>query len=171
MAVYLIRAGENGPVKIGHSNDPEIRLGQLQVSHWETLRIIRQFEGGEAEEQMLHDRFADLYIRGEWHAFSRAMMGDVGLVEIFDAPEELPLPPVSVMVPSGAMGRSFGNDLRALRKSQGLTQEKLALLVGVSRVTIAMIEAGHDLPGRDLLLRISSHFGVPFTVSSNVEHV
>jgi hypothetical protein len=86
MPVYMIQ-GENrfGPIKIGHSHDPEIRLGQIQISHWEALRIIRRFEGGEMEEVMLHQRFSDLYMRGEWHSFSRAMLGDVGLVEI-DAP-------------------------------------------------------------------------------------
>lgn len=85
MAVYMIRAGESGPVKIGHSTEPEMRLSQLQVCHWETLRIIRLFEGGEPEEFLLHERFIDLHIRGEWHSFSRAMMGSVGLVEI-DSP-------------------------------------------------------------------------------------
>lgn len=91
MPVYMIRAGEHGPVKIGHSHDPEIRLGQLQISHWETLRIIRLFEGGEAEENALHARFSDLYIRGEWHHFTRQMLGDVGLTAI-ELEAEKPLP-------------------------------------------------------------------------------
>lgn len=82
MSVYMIRAGETGPVKIGHSIDPEDRLGALQVSHWETLRLIRLFEGAEPEEFLLHERFIDLHIRGEWHSFSRAMLGNVGLFEI-----------------------------------------------------------------------------------------
>ena len=82
MPVYMIRAGDTGPVKIGHSNDPVGRLVGFQVVHYEKLRIIRLFEGGEAEEAQLHVRFADLYIRGDWHAFSRLMLGDVGLVEI-----------------------------------------------------------------------------------------
>ena len=59
MPVYMIRAGEHGPVKIGHSFDPQFRLGQLQISHWETLRIIRLFEGAEIEEAALHQKFAD----------------------------------------------------------------------------------------------------------------
>lgn len=78
----MIRWGESGPVKIGKADDPKERLGNLQVANWETLKIIRLFEGGEAEEDFLHACFADLNIRGDWHSFSYAMMGDVGLVEI-----------------------------------------------------------------------------------------
>jgi hypothetical protein len=82
MPVYMIRAGHTGPVKIGHSNDPGGRLTEFQVAHYEKLRLIRVFEGGEAEEAMLHARFADVHIRGEWHSFSRLMLTDLGLTEI-----------------------------------------------------------------------------------------
>lgn len=79
MPVYMIRAGESGPVKIGHSLDPQARLAALQIAHYERLRIIRLLVGGEAEESMLHLRFADQHLRGEWHSFSRLMLGDVGI--------------------------------------------------------------------------------------------
>lgn len=83
MTVYFIRAGKNGPVKIGHcAGDVERRLMELQVAHWETLRVIRKFEGGAAEEAALHLRFADLHLRGEWFSFSRAMLGDLGLCDV-----------------------------------------------------------------------------------------
>lgn len=159
MPVYMIRAGESGPVKIGHSHDPEMRLGQLQISHWEPLRIIRQFVGGEAEEFALHGRFADLHIRGEWHSFSRAMLGDVGLAEILPTPT-----PVIEVAPitASAVGPSafeLGSRLMALRKSRGLSQAELASEVRVSRATIGMIEVGRDFPGRALLWRLDVFFG------------
>jgi hypothetical protein len=78
----MIRAGDNGPVKIGTSNQPFERLIALQTAHYEKLRIIRLFEGGEAEEAALHVRFADQHLNGEWHHFSRAMLGDLSLTEI-----------------------------------------------------------------------------------------
>jgi DNA-binding XRE family transcriptional regulator len=160
MAVYMIRAGESGPVKIGHSYDPEIRLGQLQISHWEKLRIIRLFEGGEVEERYLHDRFSDLYIRGEWHSFSRAMLGDVGLVEI--CPEPIPIISITPIVigDTGPSATEIGIQLAALRRSRRLTQAELASEVRVSRVAIAMIETGKDMPGRELLWRLDKFFGV-----------
>jgi DNA-binding XRE family transcriptional regulator len=164
MPVYMIRCGENGPVKIGHSADPAFRLCQLQISHWETLRIIRLFHGDEAEEAGLHARFADLHIRGEWHHFSRAMLGDVGLIEIVDAP---PAPtPEPVVIQMEAFDRArLGQQLRRLRASREITQVDLACAMGVSRSAIASIETGHDLPGRDLLWRLSQYFSVPFAMT------
>jgi DNA-binding XRE family transcriptional regulator len=159
MPVYMIRAGENGPVKIGHSQWPEVRLGQLQISHWERLRIIRVFEGGESEEAILHARFADLHIRGEWHSFSRLMLADVGLVEVVDAVPEI-APPENVSTPQTPL--NLGKRVFDLRKARGVTQAELAAALNVSRVAITMIETGRDMPGRELLWRMTRYFGVPF---------
>ena len=82
MPVYMIRAGEDGPVKIGRAEDPKERLSNLQVGHWEKLRIIRLFDGSVDEEAALHARFLGLHIKGEWHSFSQEMMQDVGLREL-----------------------------------------------------------------------------------------
>jgi putative transcriptional regulator len=162
MPVYLIRCGENGPVKTGHSADPVFRLGQLQISHWEPLRIIRLFHGDEAEEAALHARFADLHIRGEWHHFSRAMLGDVGLVEIVEAVAE----PAPTVIQIAAFDRhQLGRQLRMLRARREITQVDLACAMGVTRSTIASIETGRDLPGRDLLWRLSQYFDVPFALT------
>jgi hypothetical protein len=81
MPVYMIRAGEHGPVKIGWTDDVGNRLRIMQIGNHEKLVVIRLFEGGETEEAALHKRFADQHLRGEWHHFSKAMLGDVGLVE------------------------------------------------------------------------------------------
>jgi Meiotically up-regulated gene 113 len=91
MPVYMIRAGEHGPVKIGVADNVSRRLADMQVGNHEKLALIRVFEGGPAEETRLHERFADNHLRGEWHHFSRAMMGDLGLTEIIEA-RPLPLP-------------------------------------------------------------------------------
>lgn len=97
MPVYLARAGEDGPVKIGYADDPQRRLVDLQVGNHLRLSLLRLFEGGETEERILHIRFADLRLRGEWFSFSRAMLGDLGLTEIIEEtaevePELDPLP-------------------------------------------------------------------------------
>jgi len=82
MPVYLIRAGALPIVKVGKANDPGQRLADLQTGHWETLKLLRVWQGGLAEEASLHARFADLRIKGDWFALSRLMLGDVGLVEM-----------------------------------------------------------------------------------------
>lgn len=82
MAVYLIRAGQTGPAKIGWAVDPIQRTAEFQTGHYETLHLLKMWKGGRAEEDALHGRFAALWIRGEWFAFSRDMLGDVELAEI-----------------------------------------------------------------------------------------
>lgn len=47
------------------------------------------------------------------------------------------------------------NSVREKRKSLGLTQDQLAMLVGVSRVSIVAIEGGRFLPTIETALRIS----------------
>lgn len=91
MAVYLLRPGTLPVVKIGKAHDPEARLLDLQVAHWERLELLRVWEGNEAEEDGLHIRFADNHLRGDWFTFTKAMLGDVGLVQLwprFDAEEQ-----------------------------------------------------------------------------------
>ena len=74
MAVYFIRAGEDGPVKIGHATDVLARLADLQVAHHAELKLAREIPGGLAEEAWLHRRFCSLRIRGEWFRFSDEML-------------------------------------------------------------------------------------------------
>lgn len=92
MPVYMIRAGQNGPVKIGFTDDVAKRLAMMQTGNHEQLTVLRLFEGSAAEEARLHERFADNHLRGEWHHFCKAMMGDVGLAEILPSPAEIPPP-------------------------------------------------------------------------------
>lgn len=78
MPVYMVRAGENGPVKIGFTrNDMAERLAALQANNHERLTILRTFAGGRMEELRLHRRFAQHHIHGEWFAFTEDMLGDL----------------------------------------------------------------------------------------------
>jgi hypothetical protein len=83
MPVYMIQAGgKGGSVKIGVTDDVEKRLRNMQTGNHQALAVIRLFEGGEAEERQLHERFADHRLSGEWFSFSKRMLGDVGLAEV-----------------------------------------------------------------------------------------
>ena len=68
----------------------------------------------------------------------------------------------------------LGNRIKTLRKEQKMTQEELASLAGISRVTLGKIERGHfgsvsvktlDLIistlGYEIELRTKSGFGLP----------
>lgn len=104
MPIYFIRAGEDGPVKIGWAVDPKQRLAALQTAHHEKLLILRVIDGEQAEEQELHRRFSQHRIRGEWFRFVDAML----------APDPLALP---IPAPRSPM-RPFSTDqLRALART------------------------------------------------------
>lgn len=85
MAVYFIRAGEDGPVKIGHSASPKARLWQMQTANHERLFLIGQMPGGVSEERAIHSRFVACRLppikrlngcreTGEWYAASPELL-------------------------------------------------------------------------------------------------
>ena len=85
MAVYFIRIGDDGPVKIGFAKDVESRRKALQVAHPSRLNVIRTIDGDMAAENWLHDRFLDEHLEGDWFLVSRREMVTVLLPH--------PLPP------------------------------------------------------------------------------
>jgi DNA-binding XRE family transcriptional regulator len=54
-----------------------------------------------------------------------------------------------------------GNRVKELRTELGMTQDQLAQLVGVARVSIISIEKGRFLPTIETALHISQALGVP----------
>ena len=90
--VYFIQAGKDGPIKIGYSDDPLARLEDLQTAHHEQLRLLMTIADNGTMEMQLHERFADLRIRGEWFR-SEGELEDVlwmsGLVPHPETAEEL----------------------------------------------------------------------------------
>lgn len=125
MAVYMIRAGDDGPIKIGSARDPIFRMQSLQISHYLTLQIVRLFEGGPTEEYALHKRFGHLWIRGEWFAASPELMGDVGL-------PELTLSAVMAKVASRRLSIPPGHDPKIYRSAVSMWRNRSAMLVAPS---------------------------------------
>jgi hypothetical protein len=74
VAVYLIRCGDSGMVKIGFALNPEQRLRELQTGHWETLSLIRVIEGDIGAESWMHGRFSEFRVRGEWFRLTEEML-------------------------------------------------------------------------------------------------
>lgn len=66
MAVYVIRAGDDGAVKIGVARNVLRRIATLQNAHPSPLTLLRAVQGGVREEQRLHAKFAQHRIGGEW---------------------------------------------------------------------------------------------------------
>jgi len=59
---------------------------------------------------------------------------------------------------------SIGKTVRALRRNLGLSQAELAAALDRGRSTIASIESGNDMPGRELVEALAQFFGVSVDV-------
>jgi len=66
MSVYFIQAGEDGPIKIGHTSNVPSRLKSLQTGHAAKLKVLGQCEGDKKLEKSLHHKFAEHRLTGEW---------------------------------------------------------------------------------------------------------
>ena len=56
---------------------------------------------------------------------------------------------------------TFFKNIKAIRKSKGLSQEELAIKLNVVRQTISKWEQGLSVPDADLLISISEVFETP----------
>lgn len=55
--------------------------------------------------------------------------------------------------------RDVAKQLRDVRKSQGMTQESLAELVGTKKSNISRLESGHYNPSLDFLVKVAGGLG------------
>lgn len=87
VSTYVVRAGSDGPIKIGRSKDPANRIATLQTACAEQL-VILHLSPFDIEAE-LHQRLDRWRVRGEW--FSAECISDLAsalsdLTEKGDAP-------------------------------------------------------------------------------------
>lgn len=115
MATYIIRAGTNGPVKIGRADDAEQRCRALQTGHPETLQIIRVVQTAFDAEPIFHEAFSAQRIRGEWFTFVDEMLTfDPATYVRSSPPQEAPTTAVGAIM--AAVRREYGIDRAASRR-------------------------------------------------------
>ncbi|HSB18690.1 MAG TPA: XRE family transcriptional regulator [Anaeromyxobacteraceae bacterium] len=74
-----------------------------------------------------------------------------------------PGPPEAEMAPTADLAPVVGANLRRLRVKRGLSLEKLSRLSGVSRAMLGQVELGQSAPTINVLWKISTALGVPFS--------
>ena len=144
MAVYMIQAGIDGPVKIGKSTDVKSRHSMLQAAHPFELILIREIEGYGKVERWLHERFATCRLRGEWFSFHPDML----TVE----------PDIDEPAPPPRRSQKSDESLTPLARwlrDNGKTQAMFAGSVGTSQSYIAGLCAGDRLPSLRLAQKIA----------------
>lgn len=75
-SVYFVTDGD--AIKIGFAKNLRERLRLLQVSHHFPLFLIAAISGTRNDEAMLHGRFSDLRLRGEWFQISSKITHAIG---------------------------------------------------------------------------------------------
>jgi hypothetical protein len=74
--VYFIQDTVTMAIKIGFClRNPEKRLGALQTGNSNRLRLVGHITGSSLHEKLLHKRFSQFHIKGEW--FSNGILGDI----------------------------------------------------------------------------------------------
>lgn len=63
--VYLA-GGDEGPLKIGYSKDPNERVESFQTANHQELRVLARREGSQADEREIHQRLIEHRVKGEW---------------------------------------------------------------------------------------------------------
>lgn len=66
MPIYVIQAGEDGPCKIGVTENVWIRLQVMQTNNHAPLRLVALFDGGIVDEKNIHKTLSGHRITGEW---------------------------------------------------------------------------------------------------------
>ena len=66
--VYFIQEGNDGPIKIGVSDNVQARLQKLQTAHAKRLRLLYTMPGTQQDERRMHYAFEALRIQNEWFA-------------------------------------------------------------------------------------------------------
>jgi excisionase family DNA binding protein len=75
MTVYFVEAGENGPIKIGHTDaSVASRISWLQTGSPVPLRLLASMPGDRDVEAKLHGKFVNTRIRGEWFERTETLM-------------------------------------------------------------------------------------------------
>ena len=63
---YVIQAGDDGPVKVGHACNVAARLASLRVANPAPLHVRYTFTDGIRVEAVLHDLLSAYALTGEW---------------------------------------------------------------------------------------------------------
>jgi len=67
--IYVVRCGYR--VKIGYTANLNQRMHSLGTANHRPIELLASWAGDKADEKALHQRFAELRVRGEWFALQK----------------------------------------------------------------------------------------------------
>ena len=121
--VYFIQAEGNGPIKIGCSQNPKIRLGQFKTWSPYPLRMIACAPGDFYDEMIIHGEFSAACIHGEWFHPTEVLLKYIdGVVKSGIIPRDMrpgPNPTLSTLRYDVDWSK-YGTDLGGISKTIGV---------------------------------------------------
>ncbi|MDB5448227.1 MAG: hypothetical protein JWQ97_3544 [Phenylobacterium sp.] len=158
--IYVIRDPQTERVKIGFSEKPWARLGQIQIGCPTDLTLAAVMDGGRDDEAALHARFSEYHVRGEWFAET---------AELADFVSRMP-------PPHPKTARSFREPktpLDAWMIANGVRSEDLAGRIGIGAPFMSQLRNGLRQPSLEvaaLLVELTGLSAGDFLISAiNVE--
>lgn len=125
--IYFIQA-ISGPIKIGHTNDPQRRYALFKVGHYEDLKLLGVLVGTLEDEKRIHRSVIESHIRGEWFKPTEQVMALVA---------QTATPPASPMPRSAGVALPHERDHieKAIIANHG-NLSRAAVVLGCSRRTL-----------------------------------
>ena len=129
--VYFIQAGK-GPIKIGTSSNPRKSMVNLQSSNASEIVLLATIPGGVKEARELHERFAELRLRGEWFIPADDLLSYIGNINAAEG---------------GAGGDSTAvSMMKRFLMENNISQALFARQHKISEATVSRIFRGERLP-------------------------
>jgi hypothetical protein len=122
MAIYWLKAGDTGAVKVGYAVDVAKRVKLLQCGAPYPLILLRQEPGDRAMEAALHRHYRTKHLRLEWYALNTADV-NVDLATVARKPAPGPLRPKPFVRPEVARAIQVAGGGAALAKACGVRKE------------------------------------------------
>lgn len=82
--VYFIQAGDNGPIKIGSSRNPQERLGMLQVGNHAELKMIATVPGSVPLEREVQEDLKAFRRGREWFDPTPEVLDYIEKIQLVD---------------------------------------------------------------------------------------
>lgn len=87
--IYLIACEKTNTCKIGYTNNPDKRLSALQTGNPYSLELMAVIEGTSSDESMLHSKFMNYRLNGEWFNYCEDIKNYFQVDEYFQINKEL----------------------------------------------------------------------------------
>jgi hypothetical protein len=130
--VYFAQEGDDGPIKVGFSEDPGKRVAALQGAHYEPLHLIGLTPGTRWDEAKIHEKLERFALGREWYVAAPEVLAEI----------QEPVARVHEALESAVVAREhLQRAIALLRGADGVrAREELARVAGLIDEALASVD-------------------------------